>query len=70
MKPAVFRSTLAFSAIVLALAGCLQEGGAISPSHAANGSAAPARAPPPRRRPAATACPTSRRWSSRSARRW
>ena len=45
MKPAVFRSTLAFSAIVLALTGCLQEGGAISPSHAANGSAAPAAAP-------------------------
>ncbi|MBP6801472.1 MAG: DegQ family serine endoprotease [Zoogloea sp.] len=45
MKPAVFRSTLAVSAIVLALAGCLQEGGAISPSHAANGSAAPAAAP-------------------------
>ena len=34
MKPTVFRSTLAFSAIVLALTGCLQEGGAISPSHA------------------------------------
>lgn len=45
MKPTVFRSTLAFSAIVLALTGCLQEGGAISPSHAANGSAAPAAAP-------------------------
>ena len=45
MKPTVFRSTLAFSAIVLALTGCLQEGDAISPSHAANGSAAPAAAP-------------------------
>lgn len=45
MKPTVFRSTLAFSAIVLALTGCLQEGGATSPSHAANGSAAPAAAP-------------------------
>ena len=45
MKPTVFRSTLAFSAIVLALTGCLQEGGAISPSHAANGSLAPAVAP-------------------------
>ena len=45
MKPTVFRSTLAFSAFVLALTGCLQEGGAISPSHAANGSAAPAAAP-------------------------
>ena len=45
MKPTVFRSTLAFSAFVLALAGCLQEGGATSPSHAANGSAAPAAAP-------------------------
>ena len=45
MKPAVFRSTLGVSAIVLALAGCLQEGGAISPSHAANGSPAPAVAP-------------------------
>jgi hypothetical protein len=69
MKPAVVRSTLAFSAIVLALAGCLQEGGAISPSHAANA----ARGRRPRHRgppPAATACPTSRRWSSRSARRW
>ncbi len=48
MKPAVVRSTLAFSAIVLAVAGCLQDGGAISPSHAANGAvaaAAPATAP-------------------------
>ena len=45
MKPAVFRSTLGVSAIVLALAGCLQEGGAISPSHAANGSAPPVVAP-------------------------
>ena len=45
MKPTVFRSTLAFSAFVLALTGCLQEGGATSPSHAANGSAAPAAAP-------------------------
>ncbi|RTL30020.1 MAG: peptidase, partial [Rhodocyclaceae bacterium] len=34
MKTAVLRSSLAFSAIVLALSGCLQEGGAISPSHA------------------------------------
>ena len=48
MKLTVFRSTLGLSAIVLALAGCLQEGGAISPSHAANGSAAPpAMAPAP-----------------------
>ncbi len=43
MKPAVIRSALVTSAIALALAGCLQEGGAISPSHAANG-AAPATA--------------------------
>ena len=35
MKPVLVKSTLAFSAIVLALSGCLQEG-AISPSHAAN----------------------------------
>jgi serine protease Do len=41
MKPAVFRSTLAFSAIVLALSGCLQDGGAISPSHAGNASVVP-----------------------------
>ncbi|WP_079434736.1 DegQ family serine endoprotease [Zoogloea sp. LCSB751] len=34
MKTAVVRSSLVFSAIVLALTGCLQEGGAISPSHA------------------------------------
>lgn len=34
MKSAVLRSSLTFSAIVLALTGCLQEGGAISPSHA------------------------------------
>lgn len=40
MKPVMVKSTLAFSAIVLALTGCLQEG-AISPSHAAN-TAAPA----------------------------
>ncbi|MBP7392508.1 MAG: DegQ family serine endoprotease [Zoogloea sp.] len=45
MKPAVVRSTLAVSAIALALAGCLQEGGAISPSHAANGAPAQATAP-------------------------
>jgi serine protease Do len=45
MKPAVVRSTLAFSAIVLALSGCLQDGGAISPSHAGNASMAPAVAP-------------------------
>ncbi len=44
MKPAVVRSTLAFSAIVLALSGCLQDG-AISPSHAGNASMAPAVAP-------------------------
>ncbi|WP_374266974.1 DegQ family serine endoprotease [Zoogloea sp.] len=43
MKPAVVRSTLVASAIALALAGCLQEGGAISPSHAAT--PAPAVAP-------------------------
>jgi len=42
MKPAVVRSALVTSAIALALAGCLQEGGAISPSHAANGAAAAA----------------------------
>ena len=53
MKPTVFRSTLAFSAIVLALAGCLQEGGAISPSHTANGSVAPATAPAAAPAPAA-----------------
>ncbi|MBL0283174.1 MAG: DegQ family serine endoprotease [Zoogloea sp.] len=45
MKPAVVRSTLAVSAIAVALAGCLQEGGAISPSHAANGAPAQATAP-------------------------
>jgi serine protease Do len=45
MKPAVVRSTLAFSAIVLALSGCLQDGGAISPSHAGNASMAPAVTP-------------------------
>jgi len=45
MKPAVVRSTLAVSAIALALAGCLQDGGAISPSHAANGAPAQATAP-------------------------
>lgn len=44
MKPAVVRSALVTSAIALALAGCLQEGGAISPSHAANG-ATPATVP-------------------------
>lgn len=44
MKPAVVRSALVTSAIALVLAGCLQEGGAISPSHAANG-ATPATAP-------------------------
>jgi serine protease Do len=44
MKPAVVRSALVTSAIALVLAGCLQEGGAISPSHAANGTA-PATAP-------------------------
>ena len=43
MKTAVVRSSLVFSAIVLALSGCLQEGGAISPSHAI--SAPPAVAP-------------------------
>ena len=45
MKPAVVRSTLAVSAIALALAGCLQDGGAISPSHAANGAPTQATAP-------------------------
>ena len=45
MKPAVLKSTLAFSAIVLAVSGCLQDGGAISPSHAGNASIAPAVAP-------------------------
>ena len=44
MKAAALRSTLALSAIALALAGCLQEG-AISPSHAANGTSAPVTAP-------------------------
>ena len=44
MKPAVVRSALVTSAIALVLAGCLQEGGAISPSHAANG-ATPTTAP-------------------------
>ncbi|MBL8454084.1 MAG: DegQ family serine endoprotease [Zoogloea sp.] len=58
MKPVLVRSTFAFSAIVLALAGCLQEGGAISPSHAANGAPASA-APPPQAAPAAAA-PASR----------
>lgn len=48
MKPVMVKSTLAFSAIVLALTGCLQEG-AISPSHAANtaASAAPVQASGP-----------------------
>ena len=44
MKAAALRSTLALSALALALAGCLQEG-AISPSHAANGTSAPVTAP-------------------------
>ncbi len=54
MKPAVFRSTLAVSAIVIALAGCLQDGGAISPSHAAGASPAPAVAPAAAPAPAAS----------------
>ncbi|MDD3352691.1 DegQ family serine endoprotease [Zoogloea sp.] len=52
MKSAVVRPTLVFSALCLALAGCLQEEGAIPSSHAANGTsvvvpAAPAAAAPP-----------------------
>ncbi|MCK6394830.1 DegQ family serine endoprotease [Zoogloea sp.] len=58
MKPVLVRSTFAFSALVLALAGCLQEGGAISPSHAANGAPASV-APPPQTAPA-PAAPASR----------
>ena len=54
MKPAVFRSTLAVSAIAIALAGCLQDGGAISPSHAAGASPAPAVAPAAAPAPAAS----------------
>jgi serine protease Do len=58
MKPVLVRSTFAFSALVLALSGCLQEGGAISPSHAANGAPASV-APPPQLAPA-SATPASR----------
>ena len=54
MKPAVFRSTLAVSAIAIALAGCLQDGGATSPSHAAGASPAPAVAPAAAPAPAAS----------------
>jgi serine protease Do len=46
MKPAVVRSTLAFRHRPRP-AGCLQDGGAISPSHAANAAAGPPRLPPP-----------------------
>jgi len=41
MKPAFRRSFLVLPAIALALAGCLQDGSAISPSHAASAPAAP-----------------------------
>lgn len=58
MKPVLVRSTFAFSALVLALTGCLQEGGAISPSHAANG--APASVTPPPQAAPAVAAPASR----------
>ncbi|MDD2988332.1 MAG: DegQ family serine endoprotease [Zoogloea sp.] len=58
MKPVLVRSTFAFSALVLALTGCLQEGGAISPSHAANGAPASV-APTPQAAPA-VAAPASR----------
>ncbi len=54
MKPVLVRSTLAFSALVLALSGCLQDGSAISPSHAANGTPAGV-APPAAQAPQAPA---------------
>lgn len=59
MKPVLIRSTLAFSALVVALSGCLQGGsGAISPSHAA--SATPAAGVVPQAVPPAPPTASSR----------